>query len=300
MTRPSNTYGSRIDRVVDHIQRHPAGDLSLAVLANVAHFSPYHFHRLFKAHVGETLNHFVRRTRLERAAVLMRSSRSRPLSAIATECGFGALASFSRAFKEVYGIPPSRWDRRTRLQVRKIDQTGDEFPLYSEEQFREMVAQFPVSVRRYDSMRLAYLRTVDSYAEGAFQRIYDRLMEWVESEGLPVGRVFAMSHDDPDITPREKCRLDVAVTIPDGWSAGRGVRVRTLPEMWVASARCTGDFINIHRIWEFMYRFWLPASRWEPRHLPAMEYFRTQPADWWRDQVVDLEAWIPVRKLRHI
>ncbi len=300
MPRPSNTYRTRIDRVVDHIQRRPGSDLSLASLAKVAHFSPYHFHRLFKAHVGETLNHFVRRTRLERAAVLMRSSPGRSLSAIAEECGFGALATLSRTFKEVYGLSPSRWDRVTRLQERKIDQAGVEFPVYSEEQFREMESQFPVTVERVSAMRLAYVRTADSYAEGAFQRIYDRLMDWAQAEGLPAGCVFAMSHDDPDVTPKEKCRLDVAMTVPDGFAPRRGVRLRTVPDTWVARARCTGEFINIHKVWEFLYRHWLPSSRWEPRHLPAMEYFRTQPEDWWRDEVVDLDAWIPIRRLRRI
>jgi AraC family transcriptional regulator len=293
-------YRARIDRVIDHVRSHPAGDLSLEALARVALFSPFHFHRLFKARTGETLNAFVRRTRVERAAVLMRSAPQRTLTAIARDCGFSALAPFSRAFKEVYGISPSRWNRRSRLQVRKIDQAEGEFPVYSEDEFREMERLFPVRVVPVPQIRVAYVRTLDSYAEGAFQRTYDILMEWAGAASLGGGRVFAMSHDDPDITPAAQCRLDVACEVPDDVEAGGPVSIRTLPATRMAQARCTGEFINIHKIWEYLYRFWLPRSRWEPEDLPSLEYFRTQPADWWRDQVVDLEAWIPVRPLRAV
>lgn len=40
---------------MDHVRRHFADDLSLTHLARVAHFSPYHFHRIFKTETGETL-----------------------------------------------------------------------------------------------------------------------------------------------------------------------------------------------------------------------------------------------------
>jgi AraC family transcriptional regulator len=46
---PRNTYVARINRVVDHISAHLADTLDLARLADVAHFSPWHFHRVCRA-----------------------------------------------------------------------------------------------------------------------------------------------------------------------------------------------------------------------------------------------------------
>ncbi|MFP4469190.1 MAG: AraC family transcriptional regulator [Bacteroidales bacterium] len=60
-------YIARINRVMDFVERNLSADLNLETLAGVANFSPFHFHRLFSAMTGETLNHFIRRARLERA-----------------------------------------------------------------------------------------------------------------------------------------------------------------------------------------------------------------------------------------
>ena len=62
-------YAARMNRVLDHIQSHLADPLDLQRLAAVACFSPFHFHRLFRAWMGETLQAFVQRLRLERAAI---------------------------------------------------------------------------------------------------------------------------------------------------------------------------------------------------------------------------------------
>lgn len=81
-------YAARMNRVVDPIQGHLAGSLDLEQLAAVACFSPFHFHRLFRAWMGESLQAFVHRLRLERAAQLLVFDRVRTISDIALECGF--------------------------------------------------------------------------------------------------------------------------------------------------------------------------------------------------------------------
>ncbi len=291
---------ARIDRVIDHIHEELSGDLSLGTLARVAHFSPYHFHRIFKGVTGETLNAFVRRARIERAARLLRAAPQRLVSSVALEVGFSSLAALSRAFKEHYGISPGHWDRRSGLKARSIDCAYPDLPVYSPDELSEMASLFPVRIEHVPARRIAYVRTADSYSEGAFQRTYDALMAWVSATGVRAGDVFAMSHDQPDLTSTEKCRLDVACVVPDDLGSSDGVRTRLMPAMRVASASCTGAFENVHKVWEFLYRHWLPRSRYEPRNLPAMERFVTQPEDWWRDQAVNLEAWIPVRALRKV
>src|SRR5262245_66203233 len=109
--RARTSYPQRLDRVIDHIAEHLDDDLALGKLARIAGFSPFHFHRLFQAHTGETLHDHVRRVRVERAASLMGSMPARPLTDIALDVGFPALSDLSRAFKARFDVAPARWDR---------------------------------------------------------------------------------------------------------------------------------------------------------------------------------------------
>jgi AraC family transcriptional regulator len=63
--RSRSEYTQRMNRVMDYIDSHLAGKMDLSALASVAHFSPFHFHRLFAAWTGATLGDYVRRRRLD-------------------------------------------------------------------------------------------------------------------------------------------------------------------------------------------------------------------------------------------
>ena len=65
------TYVDRVNRAIDFILQNLAEPLKLDDVARAAHFSPFHFHRVFRSLVGETLNNFVKRVRLERALYLL-------------------------------------------------------------------------------------------------------------------------------------------------------------------------------------------------------------------------------------
>lgn len=61
-------YAARIHRAQDFIEKNLGSSLQLEAIAGAAHFSPFHFHRLYTAMTGETLYQFIQRIRLERAA----------------------------------------------------------------------------------------------------------------------------------------------------------------------------------------------------------------------------------------
>lgn len=102
-------YRSRINRVMDYIETHLAEDLSLATLARVAGFSQFHFHRIFSAMVGETLNQFIGRVRVEKAAAQLLVNPSKSITEIAFDCGFSGSASFARAFRDAFHMSASQW-----------------------------------------------------------------------------------------------------------------------------------------------------------------------------------------------
>lgn len=290
-----NLYLQRINIVIDYIREHLADDLSLEMLADLAGFSRFHFHRVFSSIMGETLADFVARLRLERAAALLRADRSMPITDAALAVGFSALASFSRAFRRRYGINASAWDRRAALQAHANDQTLSGFPAYTDAALSEAARLLPVVVRPFPQTRIAYIRVTDSYKPDRVMSAVERLSAWVAARGVdPLTRLsIGMSQDDPDVTPLELYQYDVCMSVPDDWRGEGEVQVRTMRACTLASIHVQGDIYAVDRAWQVLYRYWLPNSRYLPDNLPAMEIYHRQPSEigW---ETFDMDAALPI------
>src|SRR5262249_50256222 len=104
-------YQARMLHVLAHIQKNLDGSLSLEELAAVAHFSSFHFHRIFRGLVGESVKEHVRRLRLERAAHRLRHT-GQQITEIALDAGYQTLESFTRAFHRMFSQSPSEFRAR--------------------------------------------------------------------------------------------------------------------------------------------------------------------------------------------
>ena len=92
------TYQQRINIVLRHIEQNLDSRTDLDELARIACFSPYHFHRIFSAMVGESVAAYLRRLLLERAAIQLEYSME-PVTQIALCAGYESVDAFSRAFR---------------------------------------------------------------------------------------------------------------------------------------------------------------------------------------------------------
>jgi DNA gyrase inhibitor GyrI len=54
-----------------------------------------------------------------------------------------------------------------------------------------------------------------------------------------------------------------------------------------------GDLVQADRVIQYLFRYWLPRSRYQPANLPGMEIYRRQPAELgWK--TYDLDMAVPV------
>jgi AraC-like DNA-binding protein len=111
MSRAIEDRNRRMLRARDTMDRGFAQPLDVPALARVAHVSPSHFSRQFRATFGETPHRYLQRRRVERAMELLRET-NRPVTEICFDVGFNSLGTFSRTFRAIVGESPSAYHSR--------------------------------------------------------------------------------------------------------------------------------------------------------------------------------------------
>jgi AraC family transcriptional regulator len=290
----TSLYSQRIDAVISHVREHLDEALTLDRLARVAGFSPFHFHRVFRSMTGERINDMVMRLRVERAVMLLRSTRGLTITGAAFASGFRSASVFSRVFRKHYGISARAWDRVSPLTDRKIGQVmtgGDNYTPGPSDIFN-------VELRRLPAQTLAYVRLYSARGSMTLVQAYERLLDWFQKQGGDLNKttLYGMSQDDPEITPERLCRFDWCLRVPDGWRGQGGVNVISFPACTVAVLPCNGDVSLEYKNFLYLFTHWLPRSGYQPANLPGMEIYRRLPSEtgW---EYFDLDCAVPVELL---
>ena len=277
MTGPDRVeYEKRVNRVIDHIRRHLAEELSLSSLAGVAAFSPFHFHRVFKATTGETLFGFIQRLRIERAAVALTAHPDQSVLEVALDHGFSSAATFARAFRARFGMSATAWrdggaarwsarhrdERNLSKQVRKPGKASRARRPDTLRKRREEEAM-SIQVRELPLYHVAYMRYVGPYGPHGIPELWVKFQKWMEARGLASDTAIKLGigYDDPHITAAEKCRYDACVVVPEDFPSDKWANVVDLPGGKVAVSQFMGGAHEISEAWNQVFSAWLPESR---------------------------------------
>src|SRR5919201_5512199 len=295
-------YAKRMHQVLEHIDRHLEEPLELERLAQVANFSAFHFHRLFAAWMGETLGEYLRRRRLELAALRLVAQPRLPVLQVALSVGFGSTEAFARAFKARFGKTPTSWratEQRNRNQSKgKRDQAStigaaDHGPMNN----TTVTAISNVKLVERQPTTIAYLRHVGPYGTPISDFWRDTVAPWMITNNLFGRPRYGISHDEPGITEPEKLRYDAGVEVPADF-AGTGQYQKTvIPGGTYAAGHFRGTDKEIGPAWQSMLRDWLPSSGMQLDGRPFFEYYSTDASYDPATGVFECEICIPVTPL---
>lgn len=207
-----NEYLRRIYKVQDYIESNINDSLSIEELADVAGFSKFHFHRIFKGIVNESLSRYVNRLKLERATHLLTYRTDMTITDIAYHFGFTDSAVFSRTFKNYYGVSPSQYrnDNSKELQRRK-----------GISQYNECKkVRGNVEIVTADDINVAYIRHIGTYGELtiAFPKMIEKLFHYAAKQNYHVFddiKVLTIYHDHHEFTEDYHLRTSLCITIPE-------------------------------------------------------------------------------------
>lgn len=266
MTKHSTAeeYRRRIMKAQRLIEEQLDASLTPAELAEAAHFSLHHFHRIFRAQTGETVMQYVRRLRIERAARKLRASPQTRVMELALEAGYESHEAFTRAFIDRFGAPPSHYREQESARLAAFRASGP------------LLRQVEVTVADYPQYRVAFMRHRGSYAKVG--ETWQKMLAWAAPRGAL--ELYGLCPDDPDVTAEELLRFDACAVVNADIELGsdRVVELGWIDAGTYAVGVHVGPYELLHETYLDVIGRWFPSSGYELAAAPVVEHYLNDPS----------------------
>jgi AraC family transcriptional regulator len=299
---------SRLASAAMFVRSHLDERITLEGIADVAGFSPFHFHRIFRVAFGENLNAYVMRRRLQRAArELARGTDS--ITDIGLRCGYESPSAFGRAFARAFGMTPSAYraapdpsifalvgdvlapetNARADAAPRRHPQHVDGRPRVPRRPDLIEAAGSPANasaessdrVERYTERKALGIRHTGPYdrVDATLFRVY----EIARRRGLlGAGRLLGLSYDSPDLEAHDTLRFDACITLETSGDidAARadGLRDLTIAGGDYAVFRHRGPYERVTHAYDRLIAAWILTGRFVLRDAPFINTYYSDPA----------------------
>jgi AraC family transcriptional regulator len=267
-------YVKRTLKVLIYIEDHLDEDLTLEQLAKIACYSPFHFHRIFQAIVGETVHCYVKRLRMQAAAGKLRYT-EQPVTAIALDASFETPSAFTRAFKQFMGSSPKNY-RSLYAAVNTVTQKMKELPMIKPDKIEKSLPD----------LSLLFVRRYGNYTQSP-SAAWRAMNDFIDENRLDRSKIryFGISHDDPQVATEEKLRYDAAILITEERKEKGEVGRQVLKGGKYAIFTHHGSYDSLEETFNRVFLKWLPDSTetFDESRAVFCEYFnmecqKTDPA----------------------
>ncbi|MDR0230509.1 MAG: AraC family transcriptional regulator [Dysgonamonadaceae bacterium] len=286
-------YIQRINKVVEYINNHLNEEMDLRRLAEISNFSEFHFHRIFKAFRHETLSAYVIRTRIETAALLLSYSEL-PVETIACNVGYEIPSSFSKSFKQFYGISPTEY----RNNKNKENYVAIKQEVLNPE-ITSGISQIKLKVPKLielESKTVIYIHFTGAYKNLDFPETFAKLWNFVKEHKLFSAGIehLGVYYDDPHVTESGKLRSDICLAIHKSAQSQGEIRVKEISGGKYAVFSYQGPYSNFGLVYDAIFAEWLPTSGYELRNLPIFEKYCNDPSRT-EPEKLKTEIYIPIQ-----
>jgi AraC family transcriptional regulator len=232
---------------------------SLRELASAAGCSPFHFHRIWRALLGETVSQTIARLRIAAAQQRLRNPGA-TITRVAMDGGFSTPQSFARAFRRVAGLSPSEF------VLSDLPRSGVA---------ADQSAYVQVELR--PSCRLVALRR-EGGAYRELNALFARLWSWAEESGLlgNLQGLYGLPIDDPLSVPEAELRYDACLALGEDATPPHPFHCLTLPGGDYAKLRRNGSYDDLEDADQTLVRH-VAASGLKPADLPLVHHFLDDP-----------------------
>jgi len=273
-------YQQNLYKALTHIELNLDRKILLNEVAEEAHISPFHFHRIFKAMTGETVKTFVTRLKLERAAMQLKHSNTE-IGQIAVQQGYENHESFSRAFKKFFNTTPQEYklamQEQTRQRLLGYQTNTEKKPHLSLDS--PLIKQLP-------ELHVAYIRHTGAYDKVG--KAFQKLVLWAATHlALKLKpTTLGIVHDNPDLTEEEKIRFDACVLLSKAIKPTNEIGYKVLKSSKYAVFRYHGPYDGFYEVYDYIYNVCVFEKNWELGDQPALEWYVKSPPFYKPEQYV--------------
>ncbi len=270
-TDTKNSYLESINKAISFIESNSTTDIQLKDIAIQANLSQYHFHRVFKSLTGDTTKDFLTRLRLEKAALKLKHSQN-DIGQIAFDCGYQNHETFTRAFKDYFGLTPLEYRNSiAELTTNKQNEYGK-----ANIDLNALNVQGPV-IKTIPDLHLAYIRHTGSYDKVGSS--FQKLMFWAATHLVlklkPV--TIGIVHDNPDLTAEQHIRFDACVLLSKEIKPNGEIGYKKIEGGKFAVFTYKGAYEGFYPVYDYIYNVCLFDNKFDLADKPAIEWYIKSP-----------------------
>ena len=256
-----NLHTQRMNKVIQFIDETLDLEISVSSLAKMAFYSEFHFHRIFRAYVGESVYAYRKRLLLERAVKFLQYT-DKSVTEIAFDSGYENHSSFNKAFKKFFKHTPSEV-RQNKIKFEKYT-----FPQLPEDY------QMKVKIVELEDIKVIATRGVGDFETVASQA-WGRIMQFAYKNNHMNDNVrrFGITHDDPNVTDLDKIRYDACLDLDIDISGQEGLKKMIIAGGKYAQFIHKGSYQSLGNTYNYAFNQWLPESGYELRISPCFDLY---------------------------
>lgn len=275
-------YHKQINSIREYINNNLDSPIDLSTLAELSHFSPYHFHRITRALLGEPIGKYITRIRLETAAKLLRYS-DLSISEIAYRVGYDAPTSLSKAFKQEFDFSPLEYRNNKNYNM-----------MIKENENLILKIKGP-KIMNIPTKQALYISCTGKYGSLDFGGLWQRLWQFVKEQKLfSMGMEhIAIYHDDPKVTDANKLRTDICLTIKKNALPQGEIGIKEIRGGKFAMFLYKGAYNNLEAVYDRIYGELLPEHNLKLRDYHCFEKYLNNP-DKTQPDKLKTEIYVPI------
>lgn len=256
---------AKLNNAITFIENNLSEKLSLEIIAKKAFFSTFHFHRLFKIIVGETVHNFIHRKRIEKAASSLLHQKEKTVTEVAELVGFGNISSFSKAFKKFYGISPNQFKEESPKKYSKICKTEskngqvrvtfEQYICNINNALNWLQMNAKTEIKKTPRLDLAYISHKGKME--AIGSVFNKLVKWATPRGLinEETRMVTIYHDSPKITDPNNLRMSACIVLNNPIEIDGEVNLQVLAPTKCIVSRFEITPIQFQQAWESCFAY---------------------------------------------